>query len=213
MSWNLWGHDFCPAYMRESPRGQQAMKECENRWNIGRHLAFQLSQLQRIPIMPTPTEIEAKFWKELKSDMTMMLGLTGVDESHMRPMTAQLDGERGPIWFFGSVDSELVQNMKSKSQAVATFVSKGNDLYATVHGALKVENSSAMVDRLWSPFIAAWYEGKDDPKLALLRFDANRAQVWLEGSSLMAGIKMLLGVDPKENYKDNVAELKLNRAR
>jgi hypothetical protein len=50
--------------------------------------------------MPTPQEIEIKFWKALKSDMTMMIGLDGVEDGHARPMTAQLDGERGPIWFF-----------------------------------------------------------------------------------------------------------------
>jgi general stress protein 26 len=162
--------------------------------------------------MPTSQEIEKKFWKALESDMTMMLGLTGVDESHMRPMTAQIEGEKGPIWFFGSKDSELVLNIKKGSRAVSTFVSKGNDLYATVHGTLRVDNDRAMIDKFWSPFVAAWYEGgKDDPKLALLCFEPSRAQVWLDGSSLMAGIKMLIGSDPKESYKDNVAELKLNR--
>jgi hypothetical protein len=29
--------------------------------------------------MPSPQELEAKFWKALKSDMTMMIGLVGVD--------------------------------------------------------------------------------------------------------------------------------------
>jgi general stress protein 26 len=162
--------------------------------------------------MPTAKEIEQKFWKALESDMTMMLGLTGVDESHMRPMTAQLDGEKGPIWFFGSKESELVSNIKRGSKAVSTFVSKGNDVYATVHGAITVDNDRKMIDKLWNSYVAAWYEGgKDDPKLALLRFDPARAQVWLDGSSIMAGIKMLLGADPKEEYKDNVAELKLNK--
>ena len=162
--------------------------------------------------MPTPHEIEKKFWKALESDKTMMLGLTGVDESHMRPMTAQLDGEKGPIWFFGSKDSDLVSNMKKTSNAVSTFVSKGNDLYATVHGTLSINNDRKMIDEFWSPFVAAWYEGgKDDPKLALLCFEPNRAQVWLDGSSLMAGIKMLFGSDPKDTFKDNVAELKLNK--
>ena len=55
--------------------------------------------------MPTPQELEEKFWKALKSDMTMMLGLDGVEDGHTRPMTAQLDGDRGPIWFFTAKDN------------------------------------------------------------------------------------------------------------
>ena len=73
-----------------------------------------------------------------------------------------------------------------------------------------VDTNRATIDRLWNRFVAAWYEGgKDDPKLALLRLDADRAEIWLDGSSFVAGIKMLLGVDPKEDYKDKVAEVSL----
>ena len=38
--------------------------------------------------MPTPRELEDKFWSALKSDRTMMLGLDGVEDGHARPMTA-----------------------------------------------------------------------------------------------------------------------------
>lgn len=59
-------------------------------------------------------------------------------------------------------------------------------------------------------FVAAWFPGgKEDPKLALLRLDAERAEIWLDDSSFLAGIKMLLGADPKEDYKDKVAEVGL----
>ena len=68
-----------------------------------------------------------------------------------------------------------------------------------------------MIDRLWNRFVAAWFEGgKDDPKLALLRLDAERAEIWLDGSSLVAGAKMMLGMDPKKDYKGKVAEVPLN---
>ena len=91
-----------------------------------------------------------------------------------------------------------------------TFSSKGHDLFATVHGSLQLDNDRRNIDRLWNRFVAAWFEGgKDDPKLALLRLDAERAEIWLDGSSLVAGIKLLLGVDPKESYKDQVAKVTL----
>jgi hypothetical protein len=58
-------------------------------------------------------------------------------------------------------------------------------------------------------FISAWYDGKDDPKLVLLRFDPEHAEVWLNESSMLAGIKMLFGSDPKKDYKDKVADVDL----
>lgn len=160
--------------------------------------------------MPTPAELEAKFWKALKSDMTMMLGLAGVEDGHARPMTAQVEGERGPIWFFTAKDTAIVESLRPGSRVVATFASKGHDLFATVHGSIRIDNDRAAIDRLWNPFVAGWFEGgKDDPKLALLRLDPERAEIWLDGSSLVAGIKTLFGVDPKKDYKDKVAEVAL----
>ena len=103
----------------------------------------------------------------------------------------------------------MVQNLKQSQRAIATFASKGHDLFAAVHGNLSVSNDRAAIDRLWNPFVAAWFEGKDDPKIALLRLEPERAEIWLDGSSVVAGIKMLFGFDPKKDYKDNVAEVAL----
>lgn len=163
--------------------------------------------------MPTPQELEAKFWKALKSDRTMMLGLDGVEDGHARPMTGQFEDERSPIWFFASKDNGIVQKLgrSGADRAIATFASKGHDLFATVHGSIALDNDRAAIDRLWNPFVAAWYEGgKDDPKLALLRLDAEKAEIWEDGSSLVAGVKAMLGIDPKKDYKDKVAEVSLN---
>lgn len=55
------------------------------------------------------THLRKKFWKELQSDRTIMLGLDGVDDDRTRPMTAQVDLAKGadeeaggPIYFFAS---------------------------------------------------------------------------------------------------------------
>lgn len=163
--------------------------------------------------MPTPAELQAKFWKSLRSDMTVMLGLAGAADGHTRPMTAQLDGdgEHGPIWFFLARDTSLVQALQPDSRVIASFVSKGNDLFACVHGTLHVDNNPAVIDRLWNRFVAAWYEGgKTDPRLVLLRLDPEKAEIWENASGLVAGIKLLLGANPKEDYKDKVAKVQLS---
>ena len=161
--------------------------------------------------MTRTQEIEDKFWAALRSDMTIMLGLDRSHSQKTRPMTAQLDGDEdhGPIWFFGSRESGLVHELSGTQGAIGSFMSKGHDVFATLRGTLTVDNDRAVIDRLWNPFVAAWYEGKDDPKLVLLRFDAEDAEIWLDGSSILAGLKMLFGSDPKADYKDNVAKVSL----
>ncbi len=166
--------------------------------------------------MTNEIEIKEKFWKALKSDRTMFLGLAEGEDGHARPMTAQLDDEglegnlyRGPIWFFTSTDSGLYQQISGNNRAMAHFTSKGHDVWATLYGTLSTSQDPATIDRLWNRFVAAWYEGKDDPKIALIRLDPEKAEIWIDASSVVAGIKMLLGIDPKEDYKDKVAEVAL----
>jgi general stress protein 26 len=164
--------------------------------------------------MTTKAELRTKFWKSLKSDRTAMLGLVGVEDGHAQPMTALLDPERdesGPVYFFTTKDNGIVQAMTQSHRAMVHFASKGHDLFAAVHGTLVLDNDRAMIDRLWNPFIAAWFEGgKDDPKLQLIRLDPESAEIWLNENSLFAGIKMLLGSDPKDEYKDKVAKVALH---
>lgn len=160
--------------------------------------------------MDNAKNLEEKFWKALSSDRTVMLGIDGVEDGHSRPMTGVAENDKAPIWFFTSKENGLVKNLAQPRRAVAAFTAKGHDLFASIHGNLTVDTDRAVIDRLWNPFIAAWYEGKDDPKLALLRFDAEHAEVWLNESSMLAGVKMLFGKDPKEDYKDKVGDVELS---
>jgi general stress protein 26 len=159
--------------------------------------------------MNTPQDLERRLWKALKADRTMMLGLDGVEDGHTRPMTANLDGDSGPIWFFAGRPNVLVDKVATPARVIGAFSSKGHDLFASIKGTLSVDNDRGVIDRLWNPFIAAWFDGKDDPKLVLLRLDADQAEIWLNENNLLAGVKMLLGMDPARDYEDKVGTVSL----
>ena len=42
-----------------------------------------------------------------------------------------------------------------------------------------------------------------------MRFDPKDAEIWLDGSSLLAGLKVMFGSDPKEEYAGNAAKVSL----
>lgn len=156
----------------------------------------------------TPTELERKFWKGLDGDRTVFLSCDG---ALPRPMYAAFEEERSPIWFFTNWDTDLGKVLKNGPRSgLMTYASKGHDLWASVSGRLTVDNDRAVIDRLWNPTIAAWYEeGKDDPKLCLVRYDAREAEIWDDASSLVAGAKSLLGIDPKDGAEDKKAHVSL----
>lgn len=161
--------------------------------------------------MNTADDLQAKFWKALDADRTMMLGLDGVEGGHARPMTALAEGDHGPLWFFTSTENGIVEHLGAGNRAVATFVDKGHHLFAALQGTLALDTDPSTIERLWNPFIAAWYPGgMADPKLRLLRLEAHSAEIWVNDSSVFDGLKMLLGADPKADYKDNMATVALD---
>lgn len=143
--------------------------------------------------------LEARFWNELEASPFLMLGLQGVDDAHTRPMTAQLDGRE--IWFFARQSEELVKGLGQGARAIATFASKGHEIFACIHGRLSISQDRNQVDRLWSPSVASWYPGgKDDPELTLVRFEAESAHIWEAetGAAFKAAVVKLFGGDPQK---------------
>jgi general stress protein 26 len=156
-------------------------------------------------------ELEKEFWDELEDSPFVMLGLQGVDDAFTRPMTANLDGRQ--IWFFASKSEDLVKGLERSSRAIATYAGKGHKLFASIKGTLVLAHDREVIERLWNPIIASWYkEGKNDPDLALIRFDADSADVWEAnvGSTLKAALIKLAGRDPgKQHQEENRAKVTL----
>ena len=80
--------------------------------------------------MPDNLEIERNFWKALRSEMTVMSGVSGSHDVTPRPTTAQIDGDadQGPIWFFTSKDSSLAKSVMSQQPSYFNFVAKGHNV-------------------------------------------------------------------------------------
>jgi general stress protein 26 len=125
-----------------------------------------------------PAAIETRLWKEIEDNRTGMLGLMR-DDQHFQPMTAYVEREANEVWFFTYRDTDLAQAI-GEAGGHAMFVYQGKDLQACIGGRLSLRHDRERIERYWSPVIAAWYpDGKDDPRLTLLRLDCHDAQVWI----------------------------------
>ena len=82
----------------------------------------------------------------------------------------------------------------SGGKAMAQFVGKGHDFFACLDGHVQIDQDRAMIDKLWNKQVEAWFPGgKEDPNLALLRFDIDSAEFWETDMSLSGKVKMLFG--------------------
>src|SRR3546814_16477602 len=98
---------------------------------------------------------------------------------------------------------------------MAQFVSKGQDFFACLSGRVLIDNDRAMIDKLWSKLLEAWFPcGKTDPNLALLRFDIDEAELWEDDMSLPGKLKMYMVGKMRaeeEGSKDKVTHTTANQ--
>jgi general stress protein 26 len=134
-------------------------------------------------------QLKQDLWTQMAKSPFVMVGLDG--GGHSEPLTAQLDEDQvDTLWFFVGKHNRLTAG----GAAMAQFVSKGHDYFACLAGDVRVENDRAMIDKLWSKPVEAWFPGgKTDPDLALVRFDIKDAELWEADMSLLGKVKMLLG--------------------
>lgn len=135
-------------------------------------------------------QLKKDMWKRISDSPFVMMGLRE-GGGHSEPLTAQLDKDQvDTLWFFVGKDNRLAAG----GAAMAQFVSKRHDFFACLSGSVRVDNDPAMIDRLWSRQVEAWFPGGNtDPNLALLRFDIADAELWETDMSLTGKLKMIFG--------------------
>jgi len=124
--------------------------------------------------------VQTRLWDEIEKHQIGMMVVVGAEPQHFQPMTAFLDRAENTLWFFAYRDSDLADAAASGAPALFVF-QDGRRLFASIGGTLAADDDRTRMDRYWGPTVAAWYpEGKDDPRLTLLRLDAHDAQVWVQ---------------------------------
>jgi general stress protein 26 len=128
----------------------------------------------------SPADAEKEFWKSLKESNTGMLRVDRPGE-HAQPMTGYGEPETGTIWFFSRDDTDFAQEVAAGGQhGMFTYQAKDQKVQACIHGHLSIDQDRTRIEKYWNPVVAAWYpDGKDDPHLTLVRFDADDGRVWV----------------------------------
>jgi general stress protein 26 len=124
--------------------------------------------------------VQTRLWDEIEKQQIGMLGAVGGASHPFQPMTAFLERADNRLWFFTYKDTELAEAAAGGVQAAFLF-QDGRHLYASIAGELRTDYDRERMNRFWNAAVAAWYpEGKDDPRLTLLRLDARDAEVWIQ---------------------------------
>jgi len=123
---------------------------------------------------------------ELIKDIRVAM-LTTVDNQgclHSRPMATQEQEFDGTLWFFTPADSGKIHELNRDSHVNISYANPDKQTYVSVSGTASTIRDKAKIKELWSPINKAWFpNGVDDPNIALLRVDVQRAEYWDAPSS------------------------------
>jgi general stress protein 26 len=159
-------------------------------------------------------EEAVKKFKELVRDVSICMFTTIDDHNtlYSRPMsTLQIDDE-GNAWFFTNEFSETIQEVSRDNSVHLIYSHPGKNVYVTVKGSCTVILDRKKIDELWNPILKAWFpNGKEDPKLCLVKVVTEEASYWNSNSGSMGVyFKMLKAIANREKYiEKDVGKLKL----
>jgi len=139
--------------------------------------------------MATPQRREDNLQKlrEMVKDIDFCM-LTTVDENgdlHSRPMSVNGDIDPdGDLWFFTNASSHKVSEISKTPKVNVSFADPDNQQYVSISGKAQLVRDRDKIEELWKPEFKMWFpEGKDDPQIALLRVNLEKAEYWDSPSS------------------------------
>lgn len=130
---------------------------------------------------PTPpaqtAESTRHYFEVIENFDTAMLVTRPSDGSlHGRPLSIAGKDPDGTLWFVTSAQSPKVAEIEADPRALVTMQSSNR--FVTLKGTAEVMKDRSKVEELWSAAQRIWFEGKDDPDIALVRFVPSDAEYW-----------------------------------
>ncbi len=151
--------------------------------------------------------------EKIKDINTAMLSTADEDGSiRSRPMRHLEANEDGTIYFFTEYNSGKTDEIKNDSHVNLSYAKPGDQMYVSVSGKAQVYRDQQKIDELWNPAMKAWFpDGKDDPKIGILKVTIDKAEYWDSPSSavvhLYGMVKAAITGEPAhpgENKKVNL---------
>lgn len=95
-----------------------------------------------------------------------------------RPLqTLQYRGD-GELVFFTGADSHKNDELHAHPDVNIAYANPSKQVYVSVRGEASLDRDRATIDELWSPAFQVYFDGKDDPNLAVLRVKVRDAMYW-----------------------------------
>jgi len=118
--------------------------------------------------------------KELAEKAKTFMFTTSIQDEYptTRPMTVQEVDEEGKLWFISSSESHNVDEIKENNRVQMYFSNTDKYEFLYVLGEAALHTDKALVEKYWTKFAEAWFDGKDDPRIRIVSVRPVDAYYW-----------------------------------
>lgn len=128
-----------------------------------------------------------------------------------RPMALQGVDEEGNLWFLSDVTSEKNQEIEADNEVELYFMNNAKYEYVFLKGNASITQDKILIEKYWSSFANAWFDGKDDPKVSLIKVAPYDGYYYeTKENKIVAMSKMIFAAVTGSSIEDGGVEGKLN---
>jgi len=125
---------------------------------------------------------------------TAMLTTSNGETMHSRPMLTMEMDENGELWFFTSVHSVKIDDIKKGAIVNVSFADPDEQIFVSITGIARITYDKDRIYKLWKPILKTWFEkGEEDSSLILLNIRINHAEYWDASEYKMRNMINILG--------------------
>ena len=131
---------------------------------------------------------EPRSLDDVLGDLRFAMVSTSAPESDglARPLTL-LEHDAPLLRFLVSREAEWVEPLLADEHpTLVAFADPGSNTYVSVAGMGRVHRDEVQIERLWNPAAGVYFDGRDDPAIAVLEVDVVDGE-WWDGPSTKVG--------------------------
>lgn len=124
------------------------------------------------------------FWSLIDGIETCMMTTRDGNVLRARPMVADIDKATHEFRFLTKRSTHKTDELAAEPDVNLAFSDPRKGEFISVSGQAYLTQDRKLIDALWSDAAEAWFKGRDDPDIAVIRVVPSQAEYWDAHSTL-----------------------------
>ncbi len=119
--------------------------------------------------------------KELSEKARTCMFITKLEDrspTNSRPMSLHECDTEGNLWFLSSKESGKNMQIEKDNEVQLYFMNSSDYEYLSIVGDAFIYEDKSTIEDKWSVFANAWFDGKDDPDVSVIRVTPKEVYYW-----------------------------------